>query len=422
MTTSLSRQLSQLRATSHAISTPTSSVFSSGPFLISESDSLDERQLLLLAQDSFQTLTEQCQYLKKFQKDIFDDEEADEKMEDDSHPWQEDVLLLLTPHVLSTPGQFLLQYLVSKHKIHATHSEMLFWSTLPFFEYKIFQRVLSAIAASPSAKYPQWFEAFQRACQPATAVGLRKHLAGDRGFFKMLCDLVLRTKTHQIEYREANYDEVLYFFCSNVLGALQNLSGLSEFHTYNLMQIVVAGIKSDHSEFFALGATLAAKLFPTMRMKAKVALKMLKVMKKKCNKVKNEQTLALSLILFKSQFDVVDKTKVIKILAKHEDTFKEIFADMKLKEDDEVDYAKRVLANLTLLCTCIASKIAVSDDVAKLISILEEGVKVVDLPRDTAVSLIKSVSQCYAVFKKMKKKAKKRGDDTRRRSSVWSPS
>ena len=48
----------------------------------------------------------------------------------------EDLLLVLSPFHLLTPGQILLQFLISRHSVHLEHPEALLWSALPHHQFQ----------------------------------------------------------------------------------------------------------------------------------------------------------------------------------------------------------------------------------------------------------------------------------------------
>ena len=65
---------------------------------------------------------------------------------------------------------------------------------------QIFNRIVDVLPVNQrSAKYPGWVEAFRRQCQPCTEVGLRRHAARDRGFFRLACDRFCDTVRRQAE-------------------------------------------------------------------------------------------------------------------------------------------------------------------------------------------------------------------------------
>jgi hypothetical protein len=92
-----------------------------------------------------------------------------------------------------------------------------------------------------STKYPAWVESFRLSCHPCTVVGLHKHVARDRGFFKLLCDLFVKTCRRQAEVFSAdsdvNFDGITHFFVSVMLGGLESCSTVSETQVLGLMQV-----------------------------------------------------------------------------------------------------------------------------------------------------------------------------------------
>ncbi len=139
MSTSLSRQLSQLRASApaasalasaapHSASATSDALFSSGPFLIDrqDDDDLDLNGLRQLARASFARVAEAQPDIQKMRVQLELDElggeegeKDDDKNEDedDGSSWQADLLLLLSPLALKAPAQIVLQWMVTKHKV-----------------------------------------------------------------------------------------------------------------------------------------------------------------------------------------------------------------------------------------------------------------------------------------------------------------
>ena len=200
--TSLSRQLEQLRASSQVSKYQLSkdggvSVASLGPNILDVQ--LGGEQLLLLAKEAVQDLSLMCPIIGSFKSLIFNNDSDDFMCDDldefvDDEKKLEDLLLLLTPYLLKKSTQYLMQYLITKHKIHHNNAEVLFFSTLPYYEYSIFTLIVEAIPnqfakSQAEEEYPKWAENFRQACHPATLVGLTRHLASNPGFFKFFCQI-----------------------------------------------------------------------------------------------------------------------------------------------------------------------------------------------------------------------------------------
>ena len=198
MSTSLSRQLEQLRTVSQTqvpVKDGATSIASLGPNLLETQ--LGAEQLTLLAKEALETLASTCPVLGNYRSVLFKDDphdplpEEDEEM-DEVEKEIEDLLFLLSPFLLKPPAQYLLQYMVARHGVHVKYAETLLFSLIPYYEYTIFHRMVNALPtrfgkATAEEEFPRWVENFKHACHPATSVGLVRHVASDLGFFKLFC-------------------------------------------------------------------------------------------------------------------------------------------------------------------------------------------------------------------------------------------
>ena len=240
--TSLSRQLSQLRSLSSVASVTEANT---GTKILDTlpGQTLDHKRLHILAQKAFKDLCPSLPHLQEFEETLFPD---DNIQGGDDDPMDggvvtramEDLILLLGPHARSASVQVLLEYLIVRHKAHHNHPDLWIISSLPHYEYAILGKVVESIdIKAKSDSYPQWLEGFKRACHPATKIGILKHIACDKGFFKLYCDFMLTVNKHLAKYPLANGDLVTYFFASSVLSALDTVGNISEHQTYCLMQV-----------------------------------------------------------------------------------------------------------------------------------------------------------------------------------------
>ena len=118
MSTSLSRQLEQLRTVSQAqlpVKDGATSIASLGPNLLETQ--LGAEQLTLLAKEALETLASTCPVLENFKSVLFKDDPHDPLPEDEDEEMIEvgreieDLLFLLSPYLLKPPAQYLLQYI-----------------------------------------------------------------------------------------------------------------------------------------------------------------------------------------------------------------------------------------------------------------------------------------------------------------------
>ena len=189
----------------------------------------------------YRNLCTKCEHFQQFASKLFEDEDFEEKNGEDNFDkerWKRDILFLLTPYALIAENQFLLQFLVNKHQAHLREPEAFLWSLMPHYEYQIFQKAVDCVGKSlPTSKYPSWFGHFRNNCYPTTAIGLRKHLARDKGFFKLLCDMLLESLNHLKSYPKTNCQSVTFFFASSMLAAFDGAKTLGEHHARGIIQV-----------------------------------------------------------------------------------------------------------------------------------------------------------------------------------------
>ena len=202
MSTSLSRQLEQLRTSSQVSSARKdggSSVASLGPNILNVD--LGSEELTVLAKEGLHELTSACPILGSYKLLLFKDDSNDPLPVDDDVDMDslgdksiEDVLFLLSPFIARLSAQYVLQYLITRHKVHINSAESLIFAIIPYSDKVIFNRVVEAVPirfgkARAEEEFPRWMENFKTACHPATKVGIARHLASDPGFFKLFCHM-----------------------------------------------------------------------------------------------------------------------------------------------------------------------------------------------------------------------------------------
>ena len=202
MSTSLSRQLEQLRTSSQVSSARKdggSSVASLGPNILNVD--LGSEELTVLAKEGLHELTSACPILGSYKLLLFKDDSNDPLPVDDDVDMDspgdksiEDLLFLLSPFIARLSAQYVLQYLITRHKVHINSAESLIFAIIPYSDKVIFNRVVEAVPirfgkARAEEEFPRWMENFKTACHPATKVGIARHLASDPGFFKLFCHM-----------------------------------------------------------------------------------------------------------------------------------------------------------------------------------------------------------------------------------------
>ena len=445
MSTSLARQLEQLRTSSSVGAKPgkTSSVASSGPSILDlkTGQELTNEQLEILAKEAFNQLsgnlcitTGSIKVLTKFKSLIFSDskQEEDEDIDMEEEPGInfESLLIILGPHLRQTSMQFLLQYLINHHKLHDLCTEWLFFNSLQHYEYTLFNRIVDSLPLKRSAEEsrPRWVEHFRSACHPATTIGLHRHLACDRGFFSLLCEKFIDVARNHVPIfgkgDNVSYNGMIECFVKALVGALNLVGSISEQQTHLIMQAIVAALKCDHREFRAAGSILFSVLIPRVKLNQKAANKLLKVLVKLVNNGidgeigGNLESLGMVAILYRCQSttegSTVDKSKVLELVLKHDLVIKECTTQINQMEDDDKEFARRLFKMLAILANDVTSDGSATEPIASLLELIvrvlvSSSTWSTDLlpTSEVAEILIETTSKLIIQYKSLKKKSKK---------------
>jgi len=346
MTTSLARQLAALRTpASQPILQDTAY---SGPFLFKEADqdNCDFSVLKENAAQALSTLIEQDIVFARFNRFLLEDR-LDDRLESEHI---EDLLLLVSPYTLLKPAQWILQLLVTKYKVHYKHPETFFFCVLPFYEYDIYAKSIQAIETVPGgSKYPNWFPKFKASCFPTTKLMLYRHTAADRGFLKLLCDLVLRLNKHVADYPDAKIQRQTSFFVMTSLGALENSRNLSEEQAMYILQVVLSGLKSCHRDLVSLGQIILSYVLPKVSFKEKTLTKISKSIRKSVKKnTDSVENLMLMILMIRTQNNI-DIEKGTGILISLEPAINSVVNAMNEEEQNSVHLVDNILYTLALI-------------------------------------------------------------------------
>ncbi len=113
--------------------------------------------------------------------------------------------------------------------------------------------------------------------------------------------------------------------------------------------------------------------------------------------VRDVSMLTLVVILYKSQRETIDKSRVIKVLSKYDQVLQEIFED-----PTDISFIQKILYNLALLSEHLTTH-EDAEEVLKLLEAIERGLEAKNTNQETAKVLIAHVSRALGVFKTRKK-------------------
>jgi len=344
MSTSLARQLAALRTPASAPTAQDTAY--SGPFLFAEAnqDGCDYATLKENAAASLSKLIESDVVFARFIQFIQEDS-LGESLESEVI---EDLLFLISPFTLLKPAQWILQLLVTRHKVHYKYPELFFFCVLPFYEYEIYSKALLAIDTIPGgSEYPNWFPKFKLACAPTTKLSLFRHTAADRGFFKLLCDMMLRLTKETVKYPNLRLQRQTSLFVMTLLGALENRPEVEEEQVNYILQVTLNTIKSNNQELISMAQILLSYLLPRVSFKEKAVTKITKSLKKCINKSASPENLMLSMMIIRTQANL-ESSKARGLIVSLEAAVNLIINNA-LDDEDKLETVDSLLYTLGLL-------------------------------------------------------------------------
>ena len=188
MATSLARQLALLRTPGSVKASLSTTAVYSGPFLFPEAESEHSSVASLkgCVADSLSSLCQLDPQLTRFSILLeLDEEEAEARV------LVKECLTFLCPHILNKNAQWMLQWLVTRHKVHINEPDWLVFTLLPFYSYKIYQSTIQSVDTTIRRENVSldWLKEFKSRCvptsqpdmQPGVGWGPVKHQGGPGG-------------------------------------------------------------------------------------------------------------------------------------------------------------------------------------------------------------------------------------------------
>ena len=370
MTTSLARQLALLRTPgSVKASLSTTSVYS-GPFLFpeAETDHTSVASLKGCVADSISSLCQTDPQFSQFSILLeLDEEEAE------ARSLVKDCLSFLCPHILNKNAQWLLQWLVTKHKVcsplviftkhnhlspqvHINEPNWLVFTLLPYYSYKIYQSVVLAVDTTirQDSLTVEWLTQFKKCCLPTSQPGLHRHVATSPSFFRFLCEAATDLAKLVVTHPAAKVSKQSNLLLSTLLGGLENIKTISEEQVTLLLQMVLAGLKSVDTDLFSLATIILGYLLPRLHFKPKVVQKLCKSLGKVSLEKQGEHTLYLVLLIARTQR--ADMTKILELILKHRPSINNIVIRATNSSDldnELLDTMDSLVYGLTLLISSL---------------------------------------------------------------------
>ena len=210
-----------------------------------------------------------------------------------------------------------------------------------------------------------------------------------------------------------SYDKICHFFTTTTLQAL-NLSGtIGEHQIFNLMQVILSGLKAGvHKEFRACSIILFGCVVPRVKLNEKVTSKLLKSISKV--QPKSTETLSMTALIFRCQIhSLINTERILNEIINHEKILKEeVFTNVSKQVDEDQEFSRRILKCLALLCDkTLKNNENASHEILRLLKIVQHGLGESLPTSDTAEIFIACISQALVHHKSRKKQNKDMKED-----------
>jgi len=346
MTTSLARQLASLRTPGSVSSSLPVSVYS-GPFLFPEAET-EHSSLASLKEcvaESLSLLCVQDPSLARYSVllEMEEDEEEAEQM-------VTDCLTSICPHLLLRPAQWMLQWLVTRHKVHMTSPSWLVFTVLPYYSYQIYQTVLQCVDSTIKQTKPgtEWLVQFKQNCFPTTQLGLHRHTSSNPAFLRFLCDSMVELNKHLAKYQDTKVHKQTTLVVTAMLGGLENIVEVGDERLLMLLQVILSGFKSSNQDMNGVSSILLSYLLPKVTFKPKAATKLCKSVSKFSKSNPTHDTLYLVMLLARTQ--QVNMDTIMEMVLNHQPVINMIENEAKHGEGEEIgDYVDSLIYSMAMV-------------------------------------------------------------------------
>jgi len=346
MTTSLARQLASLRTPGSVASSLPLSVYS-GPFLFPEAET-EHSSIASLRDCVAESLSQLCNLDSSMARfsvllEIEEGEEEADKL-------VSECLTSLCPHLLLKHAQWVLQWLVTKHKVHMNNPSMLVFTVLPYYSYQIYQTVLNCVDISIKHTKPgsDWLAEFKQNCVPTTQLVLHRHTASNPAFLRFLCSSMVELAKLVAKNQDMKVHKQTTLVMTTILGGLENTVNVSDENMLMVMQVILSGFKSSNQDISSLSSILLSYLLAKVTFKPKTVSKLCKSLTKFSKINPSQDTLYLVMLLTRTQ--KVNMALVMEIVLTHQPVVNTIVQKYKrgLEEESE-EYLDSLLYSMALV-------------------------------------------------------------------------
>ena len=186
----------------------------------------------------------------------------------------------LSPYFLLKPAQKCLEWLVQAYRVHSCNTDVLLECVLPYYETKLFARVVQLLPLKAASSPWRWLRPLQRAGSPLSRSALVQHCLSDPSFLVFVCEMVPRSISAHKHSPPGSLRSVPAFYCSTVVLVLDAESGCSEDVIGRLLPYLMKGLKSRVVEYRAASYMITGQLVSKVNLQETVSAALLEAVTK----------------------------------------------------------------------------------------------------------------------------------------------
>ena len=166
----------------------------------------------------------------------------------------------LSPYFLLKPTQKCLEWLIHAYRLHSYNVDAMMECVLPYYETKLFARVLQLLPLKSASSPWHWLRVLQRAGSPLSRLTLVQHCISVPSFFVFVCEMVPKSISVHKRSPPGSLRSVLALYCSTVISVLEIGAGASEEVIGRLLPFLIKGLKSRVVDYRAASYMILGQL------------------------------------------------------------------------------------------------------------------------------------------------------------------
>lgn len=187
----------------------------------------------------------------------------------------------LSPYFLLKPAHKCIEWLVRVFQIHAYNVDAVMECILPYYETKVFARMLQLLPLKLDTSKWHWLRPTQKSASPLSRLTLVGRCVMEPAFFHFVNELVPKSLEANRESPSNALRTLMAFWSSTVIGVM-DACRVSEDLVTALLQYMLSGLKSGNLDYKASSYMVIGKLVTKATLEEKLCSSLLDAITKVC--------------------------------------------------------------------------------------------------------------------------------------------